>query len=229
MKKEEIKIAGNLTINDWKDIKEKLETPNNKLWGFAAHFFEERIKTRYLDPIHAIQKLCKKKGEGFAMVNLQCSLIETFECFINGWLFYLDDNCKGCKKGKNKMYWKDTIEKEIEKHSNKKIFISFFNRFNNEFKINGEDFYTNVRCGLLHETQTKGNWVIRVTEKDTKKCDKEDRDKYIIYRNNFQDQLKELLEEYQDCLIKNEDFREIEAEDLRKNFIAKMDHICKQS
>lgn len=228
MKKEEIKIAGNLTVNDWKDIKEKLETPNNKLWGLAAHFFEERIKTRYLDPIHAIQKLCKKNGEGFAMVNLQCSLIETFECFINGWLFYFDDECNECKRGKNRIYWKNAYEEEINKN-NKEIFISFFNRFNNQFKIDGEDFYTNVRCGLLHETQTKGNWVIRATEKDTKRCDEEDRGKYIIYRNNFQDQLKELLEEYQDCLIKNEDFREIKAKDLRENFRAKFNHICEQS
>jgi hypothetical protein len=159
------------------------------------------------------------------MVNLQCSFIETFECFINGWVYRypkwfirkIEDN---------------VTAKYIEPKKDVngfQIFSCFFKRFK-EFKINnGGDFYKNVRCALLHETQTKGNWVIRVTEKDTKKCDKEDIDKYIIYRNNFQDQLKELLDEYQDCLIKNEDFREIKAKDLRENFIAKMDHICNQS
>jgi|TARA_B110000091_G_scaffold12237_2_gene11828 hypothetical protein len=219
-----MKIARKLTTQDWKDLKEELKPTEDKLWSLAAHFFEERIKTRYLTPIHAIQNLNLNEGEGFAMVNLQCSLIETFECFINGWIFYLE--------GRN-LVWKDKEGKVASYKNNsvksKQIFISFFSRFNNEFKIDGEDFYSNVRCALLHETQTKGNWVIRVTEKDTKKCDKEDIDKYIIYRNNFQDQLKELLDEYQDCLIKNEDFREIKAKDLRENFIAKMDHICNQS
>ncbi|SDS50997.1 hypothetical protein SAMN05216503_3291 [Polaribacter sp. KT25b] len=226
MKKEEIKIAGNLTVNDWKDIKEKLETPNNKLWGLAVHFFEERIKTRYLDPIHAIQKLNINEGEGFTMLNLQCSLIETFECFINGWLFYLE--------GRN-LVWKDK-EGKVASYNNKvnsrQIFISFFDKFKDEFHdLEGRDFYSNVRCGLLHETQTKGNWIIRVDTEDTKKCYKYDDGNYIIYRNNFQEKLEQLLEEYRKAIVDGKKFKEIgiSTEDLRDNFIAKFNHICEQS
>ncbi|MBE7653926.1 hypothetical protein [Tenacibaculum finnmarkense] len=228
-----MKIAGNLTVNDWNELEKKIKDSENELWGLAAHFFEERIKTRYLAPIHAIQNLNLKEGEGFAMVNLQCSLIETFECFINGWLFYLDDNCSGCKK--NKIYWKNANKEEISK-SNKDIFISFFDKFKDKFDgIDGESFYSNVRCGLLHETQTKNNWVINVADEKNKKCYEEKGEKYIIYRNNFQNRLEKLLEEYQQTLIngKNfrgkEEFRGISTEDLRLNFIAKMTHICKQS
>lgn len=219
-KKKDIKIAVNLTIEDWN----KLDKNKNNYWKEACKFFEERIETRYLEPIEAIQKLNINEGEGFAMLNLQCSLIETFECFINGWLFYLE--------GRN-LVWKDKKGKVASYKNNtvksKQIFISFFNRFNNEFKIKGEDFYTNVRCGLLHETQTKNNWVIRVADNDTDKCYDDKEDKKIIYRNNFQKKLKKLLENYQQALIDGKGFRKVSAEDLRNNFIAKMNHICNQS
>ena len=52
-----MKIAGELTTKDWKDLEEKLEPNNDELWGLAFSFFEERIKTRYLNPINAILDL----------------------------------------------------------------------------------------------------------------------------------------------------------------------------
>lgn len=220
-KKKEIKIAVNLTIEDWN----KLDKNKNDYWKEACKFFEERIETRYLEPIKAIQKLNINEGEGFTMVSLQCSLIETFECFINGWLFYLEER---------RLVWKDK-NKVIAKYKNKdvnsgQVFISFFDKFENEFNdLKGKDFYSSVRCGLLHETQTKNNWVIRVADNGTDKCYDDKEDKKIIYRNNFQKKLKKLLENYQQALIDGKGFRKVSAEDLRNNFIAKMNHICNQS
>jgi hypothetical protein len=220
-KKKDIKIASNLSIKDWK----KLDESNSKYWKLASDFFKERIKTRYLTPINAIKNLNLNEGEGFAIVNLQCSLIETFECFINGWLFYFESG---------KLMWKDKNE-EVVKYKNKdvksrSIFISFFDEFKDNFNdLKGEYFYSKVRCGLLHETQTKDNWVIRVAEKDTENCYEAKEDKKIIYRNNFQKKLEKLLEDYQQALIDGKDFRKIKSEDLRKNFITKVNHICNQS
>ncbi|ARV15787.1 hypothetical protein [Polaribacter sp. SA4-12] len=229
VEEKKMKIAGNLTIDEWNELKEKLKPENDELWGLGAHFFEERIKTRYLTPIHAIQNLNLNEGEGFAMVNLQCSLIETFECFINGWMF-----------DKNK-WWKETgckekilvvKDQEGENIKNGYIFEQFFKDFSDSFdNINGGDFYSKVRCGLLHETQTKGNWIIRVAKENNDKCYEYDDGNNIIYRNNFQEKLEELLEEYSKAIADGKKFEEIgiSIEDLRKNFRTKMNHICKQS
>ena len=98
MRIKELRIAGNLTIKDWEDLEKKLDQNNDELWSLAFHFFEERIRTRYFNPINAILDLKLNKGEGFAVVNLQCSLIETIESFINGWV-YNNDNSTGISIG----------------------------------------------------------------------------------------------------------------------------------
>jgi len=205
-----MKIAGDLTIQDWKNLNKILVNTKNDNWGNAFNFFEERIKTRYLTPINAILKLDLNTGEGFAVVNLQCSLIETIESFYNGWCFdkvpnfYMDSNCTKIKL------------------NGPQIFESFFsNRLHfNRFQINGKDFYNSVRCGLLHETQTKNGWKIKVgenlvyEEKDSEK---------IIYREAFQHAIEEQILEYKDdIIIKGNSI-------LRINFRAKLNHICKQS
>lgn len=145
----DIKIAGNSTIKDWEKIKKKLKPNYNHYWNRAYTFFELRVSTRYLKPIDAILNTKHNKGEGFAVVNLQCSLIEMIESYINGWIY---------------QYPNFVNHKGIILKGNDKIFKSFFNNrepFKNYSpKINGKRFYIDVRCGLLHETQTKNNWKI---------------------------------------------------------------------
>lgn len=163
-------------------------------------------------------KLNENLGEGFAVVNLQCSLIETIESFINGWKFSIEPYGwfkKEITKGKN--------DENVKK--NQDLFVSFFKN-REPFKFNntdGEDFYKSVRCGLLHETQTKNGWTI-LADGYEKSIDYK-----IIYRNNFQRDLEKLIENYKDSIIKGENFDNIESIDLRKNFISKFNHICKQS
>ncbi len=179
--------------------------------GESVPFFEERIRTRYLKPIEAILAINDNLGEGVAVVNLQCSLIETIESFYNGWIykfpkFFLIDGTSpaGIKNGD--------------------IFISFFSKrhpFNSTApQINGMEFYRNVRCGLLHETQTKNGWVIRSKEEVFYK---EADGKKIIYRSDFQSALTIVIGNYKFDIIKGIDT------DLRSNFIAKFDHICNES
>lgn len=79
-----MKIAGYKTIKDWVSTSNKLKPSYNNHWEEAFTFFEKRIYTRYINPINAIINLKKNNGEGFAVVNLQCSLIETIESFISG-------------------------------------------------------------------------------------------------------------------------------------------------
>ncbi|EKT4547041.1 hypothetical protein JE955_001064 [Flavobacterium psychrophilum] len=212
-----MKIAGNLTINDWEEIEKKLKPNYNNYWDDAYDFFELRICTRYLKPINAILNLKSFKGEGFAAVNLQCSLIEMIEIFINGWVFDYPNfiNPKG-----------------IILNENDKIFKSFFSNrepFKNYFpKIIGKRFYVDVRCGLLHEAQTKNNWKIKKGIKNGNAYEFDGNFK-IVYRENFQRDLNILLEIYKNAIINGVEFDGIPSCELRENFIAKFNHICKVS
>ena len=116
-----MKIAGKLTIRQWKELDKKLNNEEAICWEYAFSFFEERIKTRYLKPIEAILNMGDNKGEGFAVVNLQCSLIETIESFIQG--CYSEFN-----KKKRFTEWKKKEMEILYLHLIKRYFILFFKK-----------------------------------------------------------------------------------------------------
>ncbi len=212
-----MKIAGELTIKDWEDLEEKLVPNNNELWGLAFIFFEERIRTRYLNPINAVFDLKLNNGEGFAVVNLQCSLIETIESFINGWIYEHPNIIKisgGYLQG------------------NYEIFISFFHNHIGfkEMENEGSEFYRNVRCACLHETQTKNKWLVRSDNQQTKIFFKNENGEKIIFRENFQKALENSISDYKKAIIEGASFNNItDGTVLRDNFKAKMNHICDKS
>lgn len=223
-----IKIAGDLRIKDWTETLKSNNLSEKKQWILLFNFFEQRIKTRYINTLNLIIQQNINNGEGFSIVNLQCSLIETIECFINGWIYHNERNSEH-KKG----WYKKTISEEnlINKiNSNKFIFISFFENINfNLFdKIDGDDFYTSVRCALLHETQTKNKWIIK--KGDNSNIAYEEKNEFkIIYRNNFQKCIEKEIQNYKIAIINGSRYRELESNELRENFISKFNHICKQS
>ena len=221
-----MKIANQLTIKDWNDLKLRLDVNNAEFWGMAFTFFEQRIVTRYLLPINQILDMNLNTGEGFAVVGLQCSLIETIECFYNGWIH------NPSKKPRYSFREKDDHSPAhygTNYLNNQNIFESFFiNR--SPFKelpnkIDGASFYESVRCGLLHETQTKSNWLIR-TNKDKSVFYEEINGKKILYRTEFQNALIQVIEGYKKEITEGVDSYNIT---LRENFIAKLDRICKIS
>lgn len=207
-----MKIANNLTVQDWTNLSKKLKPIHNDNWEEAYIFFESRICTRYLKPIEAIINLRKNNGEGFAIVNLQCSLIETIESFISGIIH-------------NHPYFLMKNQKAFR--NNSKIYNLFFNRFSNNFnQLNGKNYYLCVRNSLLHETQTKKNWFILAKSNLPYKYED---NKHIIYRNNFQNEILNILKEYKKSIINGDKFYGIDSCELRENFISKFNHICKES
>lgn len=229
-----MKIAGNLTIQDWIDLVGGIEDNeitidyiSNEKWSLAFYFFEERIRTRYLNPTKAILELGDNLGEGFAIVNLQCSLIEVVESFINGWTSEFDRRSIWKKNGEIAKYPNSENGREIK---NVDIFISFFENRNpfNTYNIKGDLLFWNVRCALLHETQTKKNWKIKKTISHTDSY-REEAGFKIIYRENFQNDLIKLIERYKEVIINGGKLDGISAFELRKNFVSKFNHICKES
>jgi len=230
----ETNIAGDKTIEDWYDLvhNKKVEEID---WCKAFKFFEIRIKTRYLDPIKRIQKMNRNIGEGFAMVNLQCSLIETIESFYNGWVYQHEKeeaivDGKTIQKKKGYYYCKVEGDPKINFY-NQNIFVDFF-KSRSPFKtkiIDGESFYKDVRCTLLHETQTKNGWIIRKKNSDENKFYEVEGQTKIIYRNNFQYALKKVIERYKKEITTGEGLEKNELKDLRENFLAKFNRICEIS
>lgn len=219
---QDMKIAGNLTISNSDELSNILSCENDGNWGLAFYFFEERIRTRYINPIKSILEIGDNLGEGFAVVNLQCSLIETIESFINGWEF----------KSEPYGWYNINGKKDKLKIKNLDIFESFFDKrkpFKDyEEKIDGKLFYQDVRCGLLHETQTKNNWKIKASTTNNKAYELDNNYK-IIYRENFQIDLEKLIVLYKISIVTGVEFDGISACELRENFIAKFNHICTES
>jgi len=73
----------------------------------------------------------------------------------------------------------------------------------------------NVRCGLLHEARTKGDWTIEASEPTGKLVSVTDK---IYYRDNFQDGLLQLIEWYKRVLLTDVE--------IQKAFIRKFDGLC---
>ncbi|CCG53712.1 Protein of unknown function [Flavobacterium indicum GPTSA100-9 = DSM 17447] len=225
----DIKIAGNLTIKHWEKTKKKLKPNYNHYWDQAYDFFELRICTRYLKPIDTILNIKSNNGEGFAVVNLQCSLIEMIESFVNGWI-----NEENKWKRNNVVITNSDIgllKKTKDPIKNVGVFISFFKNRSvfQKYNIEGDKFFWNVRCALLHETQTKNKWKIRKDIDKTGLSYLEKKEEKIIYRENFQRDLKLLIENYKKTIVNGGNFDGIPACVLRENFISKFNHICKQS
>lgn len=88
-----VRIAGDRTDSQWNAFKTNLvagQTPD--LWKEAFNgYFNKRLETRYFKPIRMLQSKdnAEYEGEGFAIVTLQCSLIEFLETTVQGTSFRL--------------------------------------------------------------------------------------------------------------------------------------------
>ncbi|PZM78804.1 MAG: hypothetical protein DKT66_23175 [Candidatus Melainabacteria bacterium] len=175
------------------------------LWAQAFfEYFEDRLESRYFEPIAAIDKL-KADGKGFSIVALQCSLIEFLESTIEG-----------------KKYIFRAKETDIVYGDSADMFKRFFQK-RRPFKAYfadpdlRDDFYKSVRCGLLHEARTKKEWIIWKGDGSEKPIE-EALDRKIIWRVSFQKHLKEAIEIYRERLMS--------CETLQRRFIAKIDSLC---
>ena len=226
-------------LKDWKVVRKELNEKysyeeNSKHWDQAVEIFSERLEKFYVKPLCLLIKASngneskqpvdtnkpekKLEGQGFVIVTAQCALIETFAAF---------------KEGK---IYKDSKEDEIYYYKSAKLFKEFLEseelfqiNFGGNDKPSVSNFYSSVRCGLLHETRTKIKWVIKadvssylkgdtITEKTfAAKTD----GKYIVFRNQLQKALKAYFDQYKEDLKKSGET----YEKLRRLFARKLDHL----
>jgi hypothetical protein len=112
-----------------------IENPSESSSGEITNFIYHRLAGRYIQP-----QLNVKDGfeSGFLMMASACLLIEAIEAFYDG----IDIT-----------QWKQGAD----------TFANFFNRETGlfpKYECEKDDFYSHVRCGILHQAETTGGYRI---------------------------------------------------------------------
>ena len=203
------KIAGKLTVADWQKLSAALRAHmgSTHLWEKAYGYFEQRMKTRYLNPIQHIEAQANIEGEGFAITAIICSMIEALESFYQGRSYRRPP--KGTQLNQNTEYFSSQL-----------LFESFLqNRepFKKHFSNIGlaTEFYENVRCAILHEAATRGGWKIRI---DSNSLIEQQGNQWVLNRALFVQAVQKYMEGYKQELLS--------SIVLKEAFMRKFDAIC---
>ncbi|MGB8214328.1 MAG: hypothetical protein WCE68_12290 [Anaerolineales bacterium] len=127
-----------------------------------ADFVRQRFRERYLDPALAA---CPESG--FTLMAINCLMIETLVSFWHG--------------------WPNTRDKS------EAAFCFFFDREEefSSFHGHAKDFYVHVRCGILHQAETTGGWLIHLRKEQLF-----DADHKIIDALEFTNRMETCLKNY---------------------------------
>jgi len=202
------KSIGELDLNDISKspkyrVKDWITASDRNDWTLSTDIFYDRIESRYLKPVRHIAR-DDEIGEfsGFAILVIDCLIIETLNQFYNG----LDQT-----KGKHwKAFW------YVFKNSP---------HFKESFTAKkAEIFYGHFHCGILHQAQTKSNSVVRICRvKMIEEVNPEKiSDGLIVDSGLFHSALEKEITDYKKKLISGEPEHNI----FRENFIRKMNYIC---
>lgn len=148
-----------------------------------ADFIVERFDERYFRPIET-----SDSKHGFALMAIACLVVETLESFYQG---------RSDTKGKALQMFKEFFERD------KSFGI---------FQSGDNWFFRDIRCGILHQAETRGGWKI---SRSGSMLDKRNK---IINATAFLRQLRRSVESYASELQKDEA--------LWESFCKKMDAIC---
>lgn len=223
-----MKIAPKKSTDNWKDERKKLlnNLSDNEEWKSAYEsYFHDRLKSRYLIPIKRIKKGDEWEGEGFAITGILCMLIEFCQSFFEGKIYsYRDNNdviteSNALGLSRNKVKANEQPSPYLY-HRTKNLFKRFLldqEPFKAEFNSDNiaEEFYRNVRSGLVHEAGTKENykiWAIGSKLINTRGTFK------IINRDKFAEYIDEYIKKYGEDILT--------SEKLKINFARKVDDIC---
>lgn len=149
-------------------IKNYLEFVDGQNRDEISSFVYQRLYSRYLKPFNYNSNEYKEQYKnGFSIMANCCLLIETIQSFKNGW------------EDSDRKSWKAF-----------KQFLSTDKNFV-ELKKEGQAFYDHVRCGILHQGETTGGWLIN--REGNKLFDEET---LTINATEFAKRLEKSLREY---------------------------------
>ncbi|PFS47133.1 hypothetical protein [Bacillus cereus] len=157
MFKDDLFLSPKHKLEDYKDLFTNLTVnSDSKDWQTAIEIFKERIEGRFLKVSKKLLKECEgdeSLSTAFSVMTLNCLLIETLQQFYEGF-----DETPSPNQASfvnflmNSPYFNESLKSYQRRHKNE-----LGNGFNQD---TAKHFYKNVRCGLLHQAQTKKNAVI---------------------------------------------------------------------
>lgn len=183
-------VSVNFSKQDYLDLNLTLNS-DDYTFDKAIDIFIDRIEGRFFKQIQILSDDYNQNG--FSIMALECLLIETLAQFLKG----LDDT-----HGASKREYVDFLINRLH------CFPSL---------VAAEKFYSYIRCGILHQAQTKPNSGLTFGAKNA-----------IEWRNNFLivsvDTFTNEINSFFQSYCRNLKIRS--NVDLRLNFIKKMDYIC---
>ncbi len=185
----DVKLAWNWTkirVQDCLDKGQKHE---------LIHFLEDRYEERFFDPIRCLRRAPgNEHGYGFAVMSLCCLLVETMECYRKGLpSSHSEELQELASRPENSSVPQDYKLQGPFKVKSRDAFVDFFNETQHQRffpNVQGLDFYKKIRCGLLHQAQTKDGWRIVRTGKFW------DESQLTVNRDEFADRLEECWHSY---------------------------------
>lgn len=166
-----------------------------------------RLDDRYLQPIKTIQSNGSFIGEGFAILTLQCSLIEFLAALRLG-LNYRT----GAQFGEKNEYGQSG-KLYAEFLAGQPPFSDCVPNLASAY-----EFYRDVRCGLVHEAQTKNGWKVWAYTSTNQAIDF---GRKIVNRDLLGDAIETYLAQYEAELIA--------SVELQNAFVRKLDYIYRHS
>jgi hypothetical protein len=169
------------------DLKRRLENPNvpeNK--QYIINFIDHRLRRRFIVPIKAIPEGSKS---GFMIMAVVCLLIETLQQFYKG-------------------------DIETKNRQNAEAFKKFFEDQSILFPgcaARSKTFYTKIRCGILHQAETKGGY--RILFNDGPLFDAEEK---TINATIFLAAIEECFNQYLDRLRQSESNQPLWTKAIKK-------------
>lgn len=160
-----------------------------------ADFFYHRYYGRYIKPFDfKDSEYVKKYKNGFAIMTSCCLLIETFVSFTEP--NFLDTN----QKSEKCFGYFFLTQKEFIEFAKNGLKLSEYTSQSGK-RLNNKgipyDFYKNVRCGILHNGETKNNWKI------VRNGNLFDTTNKRINSYLFMSKLKDIMQEFRDELKKS--------------------------
>jgi len=138
---DDMEIAPGHAVAEWKRL--CLDDPGGADWDGAINIFEIRIRRRYIEAVDVLiaHDLEQVHGSfGFAILSIDCLLIETLQGFREG----LIDHTRQSKR---------LIKKFL---STRPGFMPYFGS-----EEDADAFYANYRCALLHSGETVGDFRVQ--------------------------------------------------------------------
>jgi len=175
-------------------------------------YFSDRLESRYFGPIKTLKKHDRFAGEGFSIVAILCGLVEFLESTVQGKNYrYLSQQERrtGVRVG------------EFEYSDSADMFKHFLCTRAPFAMVCDEDialeFYKSIRCGLLHEAQTKNGWRIRAKSLDGTFLDLRGK---VVFRDDFHEAILAFTRQYGDELIRRGE--------LQAAFVRKIDYLAEE-